>query len=280
MIYVVLAVVLVILLVGAIDVVRNRHPLTHDEVSRLAAKRRRNRQLQEYQFCVQPRPANPDEKKAMKSTGEFVACDLDYHEAPSRIAGLLKYKKHEWIVFAFIARKRVVRLWWNKGPDGTRVWPLLPIATLQTLATTLGVEAIAVLHNHPNPNPSRFRVNSPSDADLNSAAHLHRMLVAMGGNLLEFICERGTCHLYYAAFAEAVVPMGPVLAEVAAANDKGVFPNYWLRKELSRTTLGDVVRGEALALQNANVVYPSAEAEGGRHAGFWSSNVLAGGPAA
>ena len=92
MIYVVLAVVLLIVLAVAIDVFRFRHPLTQEEVGRLAAKRRRNRQLQEYHFCIQPRPANPDEKKAMKSSGEFVACDLDYYESPSRVAGLLKYK--------------------------------------------------------------------------------------------------------------------------------------------------------------------------------------------
>src|SRR5260370_24380890 len=104
---------------ATIDVLRNRQPLTPEEIRRLAAKWRRTRQIQEFAFCVQPRIANPAEKKAMDCTGESVACDLDYFEMPSRVAGLLKYKKHEWIVIAFIARKRVVRLWWNKGPDGT-----------------------------------------------------------------------------------------------------------------------------------------------------------------
>ena len=254
MIYVILAVVLLTVLAGANDLLRNRHPLSDDEIARLAVKRRRSRQLREFQFCVQPRPANPDEKKAMKSTGAFVACDLDYHEAPSRIAGLLKYKKHEWIVFAFIAKRRVVRLWWNKGPDGTRVWPLLPLSTLEALVTALGVDTIAILHNHPNANPSRFRVHRPSEADLNSAMQLHRVLAAMKGSLLEFICERGIAHLYYAAFAETVVPIEPVLAEVLSANGQGVFSNYRLRKELTRTTLDDVVPGDALALRDANVV--------------------------
>jgi hypothetical protein len=151
MIYIILAIVLLILSLIALDVFRNRHPLTREEAICLASKRRRTRQLQEFQFCVEPRPANSVEKKAMKSTGEFVSCDLDYYDAPSRVAGLLKYKKHEWIVFAFISRRRVVRLWWNKGPDGTRVWPLLGVDTLKALVRSLALDAIAVLHNHPNP---------------------------------------------------------------------------------------------------------------------------------
>src|SRR5437762_2681537 len=110
MIYGILAIALLIVSLVAIDIFQNRHPLTQEETSRLASKRRRDRQFQVFRFCQQPRPANPADKKAMKSTGEFVVCDLDYYEAPSRIAGLLKYKKHEWIVFALIARKRVVRL--------------------------------------------------------------------------------------------------------------------------------------------------------------------------
>src|SRR5436190_20162780 len=110
MIYVVAAIVLIVLVLAAIDVLRNRHPLTPEEIRRLATKRRRTRQIREFAFCVQPRPANPAEKKAMDSTGEFVTCDVDYFEMPSRVAGLLKYKKHEWIVVAFIARNRVVRL--------------------------------------------------------------------------------------------------------------------------------------------------------------------------
>lgn len=254
MIYVVVAIILIALALVAIDVLRNRHPLTPEEILRLATKRRRIRQIQEFAFCVQARQANPAEKKAMDSTGEFVACDLDYFEMPSRVAGLLKYKKHEWIVIAFIARKRVIRLWWNKGPDGTCVWSFLRLDAVCALVRSLGLDAIAILHNHPNPNPSRYRVNIPSEVDLTSATYFHKILVPMGGSLIEFICERGVPHLYYAAFAETVVAFGPILAEVVSVNDKGVFPNYWLRKELARTTIGDEVPGKMLPLQDASVV--------------------------
>lgn len=172
---------------------------------------------------------------------------------PSRVAGLLKYKKHEWIVIAFIARKRVLRFWWNKGPDGTRVWSFLRVDTVCALVRSLGLDTIAILHNHPNPNPSRYRVNVPSDADLTSAAYFHKILVPMDGTLIEFICERGVPHLYYAAFAEGIIPAEPIVAEVASANDQGILSNYWLRKELTRTTIGDVVPGTTLATQATSV---------------------------
>lgn len=78
MFYVVIVIILIALVSVTVDVLRNRHPLSPEEVRRLATKRRRNRQIQEFGFCVQPRPAAPAEKKAMDSTGEFVACDLDF----------------------------------------------------------------------------------------------------------------------------------------------------------------------------------------------------------
>jgi len=125
MLYFILIVVVLVVLCYAIDIFRNRHPLTADEASLLSQKRRRNRALLEYRFCSNQRVADRAEKKAMDSTGQFVVCDFDFLQAPSRIAGLLKYKKHEWVVLAFISSSRVSRLWWNKGPDGTQVWAFL-----------------------------------------------------------------------------------------------------------------------------------------------------------
>jgi len=210
--------------------------------------------LWEYPFCLRPRPADPAEKKAMNRTGEFVGCDLDFFEMPSRVAGLLKYKKHEWIVIAFIAKKRVVQFWWNKGPDGTRVWSLLTADTICTLVRNLKLDTIAILHNHPNPDPSRYSFSFPSEADLTSAEFFHKILVPMDGNLIEFICERGVPHLYYAAFADGIVPVESVIEEVEAANDRGFFSNYRLRKELARTTIGDLPDGSSIRIRSSAVL--------------------------
>jgi hypothetical protein len=238
--------------VFAVDVFLNRHPLQDEEVDTLAGKRRRVRQLHEFQFCTSPRQAAAAEKKAMKSTGEFVALETDYFEAPSRIAGLLKYKKHEWIAVAFVARKRVIRVWWNKGPDGRQVWSLLSVADVAHQVRRLGVDTVVMLHNHPNPNPSRYRANVPSGADLRSAGYYHRACSEIGVSLLEFICERGTPHLYYAGFSSSVVPLEPIVREVATANGLGVFGNYKLRRELRRKNAEDAIPGSVVPLLQSN----------------------------
>lgn len=134
---------LLALVSAAVEIFKNRHPLTSEEIRRLAHKRRYKRALLGYQFSTIQRPADASEKKVMQATGEFVTCDFDFHQAPSRIAGLLKYKKHEWIVFAFIANKRVCRLWWNKGPDGTQVWPVLEDQTLEHTLRTLKIDTLS-----------------------------------------------------------------------------------------------------------------------------------------
>lgn len=254
MLYLIIVIIALAVLWYAIDVFSNRHPLTPDEQFQLAQKRRRNRALCEYGFSTSQRAAVPAEKKAMKSAGEFVKCDLDYNQAPSRIAGLLKYKKHEWIVFAFISANRVTHLWWNKGPDATRVWPFLRDHAFERTIQSLRPDAIAILHNHPNPDPSRYRMNLPSTADLTSAEYFDQVLVTHGVSLIEFICERGVPHIYYAAFADGVVPIAPILTEIESINGTGIFKNYSLRKELKSRTQAERIRGAIHPKLVSNVV--------------------------
>ena len=181
-----------------------------------------------------PQPADPVEKKAMKSQGEFVVCDLPFRHAPSRIAGLLKYKKHEWIVIAFINSFHVRCLWWNKGPDGSQVWSFLQHHSLKIAIKSFEANAIAIFHNHPNPDPSRYRMNTPSEADLLSADFYHKEFSDEGVSLLEFICERGVPYLFYASFTDSVVPVVPIVEEILSVNGTGIFKNYSLRKELKK----------------------------------------------
>ena len=242
MLYVVILIAVIALCFG-IDVFLHRHPLTADEVIQLAQKWRRNRALSEYQFSRYQQVADAAEKKAMKGMGEFLACDRVYDQTPSRIAGLLKYKKHEWIVFAFISGKRVTHLWWNKGPDGTTVWPFLRDNAFDRVIESVMPDTLAVLHNHPNPDPSRYRMNIPSNTDLTSANFLQCLLAKRNISLLEFICERGVPHLYYAAFSDSILPVEPILTEVNSVNGKNVFKNYSLRKNMKRQTPAEQIYG-------------------------------------
>lgn len=226
-----------------IDVYRHRHPLTTQEMLTLARKRQRNRALSLFDFSTIQRAADPVEKKAMKSHGEFVRCDLRYRDAPARIAGLLKYKKHEWIVIAFINVFHVRHLWWNKGPDGTMVWSFLQEHSLRAAIKSLKPDSIAILHNHPNPDPSYYRMNIPSEADLRSAGFYDAEFSTHGISLLEFICERGVPHLYYASFGDSVVPINPIIEEIGGINGTGLFKNYSLRKELKQRTKAELIAG-------------------------------------
>ncbi len=237
------AVVAFFVLIWAVDVYRHRHPLNNQEILALSMKRQRIRALRKFDFSTMQRPADAAEKKAMKSQGEFVGCDLGYRDSPARIAGLLKYKKHEWIVIAFINSLHVRRLWWNKGPDGTKVWSFLRDHSLKSAIRSLRPDAIAILHNHPNPDPSRYRMTIPSEADFRSAGFYDGEFSKHDISLLEFICERGVPHLYYASFADSVVPIDPITDEIQKVNGTGIFKSYSLRKELKQTTTAEQVAG-------------------------------------
>lgn len=237
------AAVSVVALIWSVDVYRHRHPLDEQEILVLSKKRQRNQTLRKFDFSTSPRPADAAEKKAMKSQGEFVHCDLGYRDSPARIAGLLKYKKHEWIVIAFINSFHVRRLWWNKGPDGTNVRSFLGDHALNTAIRSLKPDSVTILHNHPNPAPARYRVNTPSEADLRSAAFYASEFSKHGISLLEFICERGVPHLFYACFADSVVPIDPITEAIQRVNGTGIFKNYSLRRELRRTTNAEKIAG-------------------------------------
>ena len=230
----------------AIDIYWHRHPLNEQEIYQLSRKRQRNSALSKYDFSTMPQPADPAEKKAMKSQGEFVVCDLQYRDAPSRIAGLLKYKKHEWIVIVFINSFHIRCLWWNKGPDRTQVWSFLQDHSLKSAIKSFDSDAIAIFHNHPNPDPSRYRMNMPSEADLHSADFYDEKFSQERISLLEFICERGVPYLYYASFTDSVVPVAPIADEILKVNGTGIFKNYSLRKELKKTTKAEQVAGGAI----------------------------------
>ena len=215
----------------AIDFLANCHPLDDSEVLDLAEKRRRNRALAKFGYSDMEQPSHPSEKKRMKAGGQFVSCNLAFYDAPARIAGMLKAKKHEWIVAAFVRSYQVPLLWWNKGPDGVHVYLTLSDEDVLSHARELGADAIAILHNHPNPYGNRA-TSEPSPNDVKSALIAANFLLQRGISLLEFVCDRGIPHLYFTAFSEAEEPLEPVLSNVKQSNGFSWGENYRLRKEL------------------------------------------------
>lgn len=237
----------VLALLFVVDIYRYRQPLTEEEISVLVTKRVRKAALSGLAFDTTPVIANVAEKAAMNALGEFIEFNIEYKSVPARIAGLLKYKKHEWIVLVFIKDGIASRSWWNKGFDGNSVSLFLSDKALKEQIRRSLPDTILVLHNHPNSAPNRYLNNKPSQADLKSAISFHKELNEKGISLLEFICERGIPYLYYAGLVLSPFSERRSINQIEAVNGKSIFKNRTLRKELRAETWADKIYGATLS---------------------------------
>jgi hypothetical protein len=90
-------------------------PLTNEEVEALAVKRRLIVISESFGFTEHALSVNPEFKRNMKADGRLYCLDESLRDFPSLAAGLLKGKKHEWVLIAFARGDRVVASWANKG---------------------------------------------------------------------------------------------------------------------------------------------------------------------
>ena len=232
----ILFILLIVSLWWLIDVFPFREPLSRDQEIELAIKRQKEALISRRRFSTIQKVADLDVKKKMRSKGEFKNYRTNYYELPSEIAALLKYKKHEWVVIAFVSNNESTYLWWNKGDNNVSVLPYLNPTQVLRVANIQKSEAIAIFHNHPNPDPSRYRMNIASKADIQSAKLYSSVLNSNGINLLEFICERGTPYMYYASLKLNEMPKEKFLPDIKEKNGTGIFANRALRKELIKRT--------------------------------------------
>lgn len=85
--------------------------MTEEQINKLSQKRR-SKEIGQYFSANSYGPLpTPILKKNMDSDGALIPIDLDLHGTPFFVANLLKYKKHEWSVIAFIGNQRVKYLW-------------------------------------------------------------------------------------------------------------------------------------------------------------------------
>jgi hypothetical protein len=137
-------------------IVLHLRPLAEHEVRSLSTKRRR-RNIEAYFHADNcERSVNPDFKKSLNPRGVFYQMDLPLYSVATTVAGLLKYKKHEWIVIAFEKQKQVGQLWVNKGQDNSSASIDLPVNCALDIALKNGYSSILMFHNHPNSNPNRY----------------------------------------------------------------------------------------------------------------------------
>ncbi len=219
-----------LLIAGVLAFLYSR-PLTMDEVRQLAIKRRTRDIGAYFSHRGGEVSVDPKFKKKMKADGRFYPVDEDLASFPSIAAGLLKYKKHEWMIVALEKAGRVRLIWANKGPDKSQVTCVLPLEAIAQFAREDACSSVLWFHNHPNSDPSRYSCTAPSPVDTASAVHASQFLNERGINHAGFVCERGRSYRYSLAPADAFLPLPEYVERAISANGRSKLANLSLHGE-------------------------------------------------
>lgn len=201
------------------------------EVTSLGIKRRKRNIEAYFHMDNIERSVNVEFKKSLNPRGVFYRVDLPLYSAASTVAGLLKYKKHEWIVVAFEKGKQVGHLWVNKGHNNSSASIYLPLNEALDTAIRNGYSSILMFHNHPNSNPSRYNCTQASKTDLFTASYWASTLNPGGVSLAEYVCERGLHYRYFLSPSESFVPLADFIEAINRANGYSRFGNLCLHME-------------------------------------------------
>jgi len=124
-------------------------PLRVGEIKTLSNKRRFKAIFKYFAFDPHEYSVNKAFKKRMNPNGKFYKITEDLHSFPSIAAGLLKYKKHEWIMISFEKDRKIPLIWLNKGFDRSHVSSYLSVNKLVGIAHRDGYTTVMIFHNHP-----------------------------------------------------------------------------------------------------------------------------------
>jgi len=227
-----LLVLTIVLSVAAIFVFLHFRPLTEDEVRVLADRRRTKAINSYYTFDMKEYSVNAAFKKRMAASGSFYNMSEELFEFPALAAGLLKYKKHEWIIVAFERNKAIDKMWVNKGPNGSQVHFGISLPSVQQMAANGGYRSVLVFHNHPNSDPSLYSMCQASDQDKHTAGELAAQLRPAGVSLIEFVCERGRHYEYWRSVCDTFLPLDGFCEELRQINGSSrgqSFSLHWER---------------------------------------------------
>lgn len=206
-------------------------PLSERQVADLAARRRSANIKAHFRFHGAPVLADAAFKQKMPARGGWFNFDYPMEIWPITAAALFKYKKHEWIIVAFLHGRRVSRLWVNKGADNMSVaLPLNPQLLLEECRRG-GFSSIFFHHNHPNPAPRELYMLLPSKQDRLFADTYASVLGPAGVNTFQFVCERGRFRCFDSCVAEQFMPIAQFRDQVARRNGLSWHSNLGLHIE-------------------------------------------------
>jgi len=208
-------------------------PVTQKDIAWFA-QRRRERRLREH-FRPAARISQPDPafKSGLDPDGSEYPADIDLSDFPSYAAMLLKWKKHEWIVYGFASSRTVKAMWAHKGPDKWSVY-VLPPEELERLARRYSADTVLALHNHPASEPHYYDYSRPSQADEDVAREAASSLVPAGITLVAYVCERGRFHPHLVKVADTLYPLSQLARQLALENTGDWWRNARLRLEAVR----------------------------------------------
>lgn len=216
---------LVGLAVVALFVVLHLQPLSKEEVDALAGKRRSIEISRFFTWSNVEIIADPRFKSAMNTNGALHSINEPISTFPATAAGLLKSKKHEWVVFGFAKGSAVELLYFNKGADNASVSPNLSTAQLLEVVHRIEANTVLMLHNHPN------GVLHPSAQDLTSARHFTDLLNPVGVSFVDFVCGRGRFVQYHRSVSDQAFPVGGFKSDILRVNGKSRMGNLRLHLE-------------------------------------------------
>jgi hypothetical protein len=195
---------LILVSIIAFFILFHLRPLNENEVVALSTKRRNKSISQYYSFDRAQYSAHREAKKSMPANGGYCSVDWPLRSAPPLAASLLKYKKHEWVIFGFEKEKVISYLWMNKGNDKTSVVPKITTQRVMEICAASRYNSVQVFHNHPNPNGF---ATSASQADFNSANQLASTLNNSNVALLEYVCDRGRPIRFFLSAPQTFLPL-------------------------------------------------------------------------
>lgn len=207
-------------------------PLTNIEIRQLAEIKRQKDINKYYEYSTSEYKINKDFKRKINPKGKFYNINESLYNLPAMASALLKYKKHEWIIFGFEKNKKIDLIWINKGYDNSSASSYLSSEEIINIAKEKKYNSVQMFHNHPNGAPGYYDCTGPSPADIFFSDKLSKELIKEGISHVAYVCERGTPYRYYLSYPEEHYPLQPYLDEINSLNGRSRVENYRLRAEL------------------------------------------------
>ncbi|MDP3148425.1 MAG: hypothetical protein Q8N83_04760 [Ignavibacteria bacterium] len=206
----------------------NSETLSDNEVGQLGLARRFWDIHNDLGFSNNQLLIDKEFKSKLNIGGQFYSIDEKVSVFPSFASALLKNKKHEWVIFAFVKDKKVFSFYTNKGNDNQSVTPSLTLGMINSFVQNGKVDTILEFHNHTNV------VLSPSDQDINSSNSLGESLIGQGINFMAFVCGAGNYYQYGWWFTKNYFNFSEYIGGIQKENGLTRSINFELRKELKR----------------------------------------------